>query len=322
MEKQEKSWAFALEINTQRESSPPGKSEPPGVLQVCPVSRNRELIEGRDKRSYLIDGDKVVAATNAIGLDVVLDCEHASYWGMGAPAYGWLSNFRTEGNFIVADASYTDIGRNAIAERHFRYLSPSFLMENSTEVAAIHSVGVVNLPNLSEMQALNQEQKQIEKKEEEIMGENPYEKLLEQQVQLNGEQLKRNGELQAELEKTRAENASLKTQLNTQQAQQNALQCQAMLDAAVSANKLTPAQKVAFGSIGGPAELNKVLEALPVQENLNALSQKAALTGGASAGAQAGGTELNADQQAAAKALGMESEEYRARYLNKDGGKK
>lgn len=292
----------------------------PQSVKLCPISRNGKLVKGRDGREFLIEGEKVAKATNGRGLKVVLDCNHASYSFGSAEslaAYGWLDNLRVEGNYLVADLELTDKGKNAIESRHFRYLSPAFAMNGSAEVAFVHSVGLVNHPNLK-LPALNKKNNQIkEKKEAEMPGEKNKE--ADPAVEGNAELLKgtlaENAELRLAQKNQEAKIAELEGKLAEQEKAAAELAVNGMLDAAEAEHKIAPAQREALKAVGlnSQEQLKNLLASMPVQANLQALAQESGPAGSPAGGN--GAVSLNAEQKELAKAYGMSEEDYYNGYV-------
>ncbi len=318
--KQTKHWPFQIEINVQQDGSLPSS------VQLCPISRNKELVYGRDQRAYLIQGKKVAEATNAVGTDVVLDCEHASY-GMRspAPAYGWLSNFRAQNGFITAELQYTDLGREALEKRHFRYLSPSFLMKNDVEVEAIHSVGLVNLPNLTEMKALNNE---TEQNTEECDMDKETLALVQEQMAKNARLEGEKAQLEANKAQLKAENEQLKQQIAQGKLEANKQAASALVVQAVANGSVQANEQDALIAVG-INDLANLQSLLAARQGAQGAQQNSHLANQQSSGVAPGSSpaQLNAAQLEAARALGMGEQEYYHNYVappvavGTDGGK-
>ncbi|MFZ1828287.1 MAG: phage protease [Candidatus Competibacteraceae bacterium] len=130
----------------------------PGWIQLLPAGRN---ITGLDGREWLNDAPDRVARETRIPL--VVDFEHASEHrapqGLDAPAAGWIERLEVRPNSSLwGQVEWTTRARQHIAEREYRYLSPTFLYaKESRRIVRLTSVGLTNQPNL-EMTALNQEE--------------------------------------------------------------------------------------------------------------------------------------------------------------------
>lgn len=99
---------------------------------------------------------QVVAAFEAIGLDLVIDYNHQSLYteknGQPAPAAGWITALEYEaGRGLWAIVNWTEGGRESVAKREYRYLSPVFPFDPETGAALfLHSVALTNTPALNQ----------------------------------------------------------------------------------------------------------------------------------------------------------------------------
>lgn len=130
----------------------------PEWIELLPPGRE---IVGRDGRIFLnADPDGVVKSLQALGVDLVVDVEHATELrapkGEPAPAAGWVSAYEHRGSGAIwGKVTWTPRGREAVTNREYRYLSPVILYARATGI--IHSLGSVALTNKPNLQntALN-----------------------------------------------------------------------------------------------------------------------------------------------------------------------
>lgn len=110
-------------------------------VKVSPVG---EVI-GLDGRGFVVDGDAIVSAVMANGLDIVLDANHNF-----DKALGWFGHesFEVREDGVYATLELTPLGMEANTNKSYRYLSPVYVMANDRVVAELDSVGFVNRPNL------------------------------------------------------------------------------------------------------------------------------------------------------------------------------
>ena len=123
----------------------------------------------------MFDDPERVAAESLDGSDpkkkeIPIDWEHATEikapQGEPAPAAGWITRLEVRGGALWGRVEWTDRGREAVASREYRYLSPVFLHskeragtknKNSPgRILRILSAGLTNSPNLA-LHALNHE---------------------------------------------------------------------------------------------------------------------------------------------------------------------
>lgn len=156
---------IALALNTENDGVP-------AWIQLTPSGPN---IAGRDGRNWTLpDPEAVVAAFRAHGADLPVDFEHATQVkgakGEAAPAVGWIKDIEVRSGAIWAQVEWNDDGRNAIASKGYRYVSPVFTFTKSAgSIIKMVSAGLTNQPNLK-LAALNKEGAQKPQTEEIAMN--------------------------------------------------------------------------------------------------------------------------------------------------------
>jgi len=137
---------------------------PQGTPQRLTVLPRTDVIRGKDGRAWKL-GDRaaLLATLNAQG-PVLVDIGHGSVTGANAQAAGWLSDFRFEEDGLTGAVEWTPIGEELLSKKAFRYLSPTLQYDTTGAtsdilgtVRTLHSVGLVNTPNLQGLSALNNE---------------------------------------------------------------------------------------------------------------------------------------------------------------------
>ncbi len=132
-------------------------------------------VMGRDGRRWVFDDPERVAAASLDGSDpdlssakkeIPIDWEHATEikapQGEPAPAAGWITALEVRGSSsqgaLWGRVEWTERGREAVASREYRYLSPVFLHEKEPggRIVRLLSAGLTNSPNLR-MTALSRE---------------------------------------------------------------------------------------------------------------------------------------------------------------------
>ena len=149
-------------------------SQEPGDENWCEVVSIDELGKaiGRDGREWTADLKRIEARFRADGLELPIDLEHASHIkapkGDAAPAYGWASDVRVEGNKLLAKIQWNSEGGDLVKSKKYRYLSPGFT-EAGNEIVALVSLALTNVPNFSQP-ALNRSESPMNKKILEKLG--------------------------------------------------------------------------------------------------------------------------------------------------------
>lgn len=137
----------------------------PSEIQLLPAGAH---IVGRDGRQWRNDRPEwVITNTQQNGMELPLDWEHATehqaLYGGPAPAAAWLDpqSLELRDGALWVQVAWTQKGRDAVASREYRYISPVFEYESeSRRILRLLSAGLTNRPNLR-LQALNHQQETV-----------------------------------------------------------------------------------------------------------------------------------------------------------------
>jgi phage I-like protein len=136
------------------------EEEIPTRIKLVPGDK---LIKGRDSREWKNPNPKQVALNSQTRLELLpIDENHstdlAAPKGGSSPAFGWMKNLCTdESGAIWADVEWTARGRDALAKKEYRFISPVFASNAQGEINFILRAALTNSPNLN-LPALNSEQ--------------------------------------------------------------------------------------------------------------------------------------------------------------------
>lgn len=138
-----------------------------GVPDTIPILPNRKHVKARDGREFRIeDPQALIDAVAAGGIDLVVGRQHDEVASLTpAPAAGWISHkdLERDGRYGVRGrVQFTDLGRDGVKARHWRYVSPVLQLqyhdgEDVPVVTRIMAASLVNIPALT-MASLNSEQ--------------------------------------------------------------------------------------------------------------------------------------------------------------------
>lgn len=154
-------------------------------------------------------------------IETVIDYEHMSLWGDKAPAAGWIKELSVEGENLWAEVEWLPEAAEEIKTGKYKYISPVLQEHTVDQVSgedvgwSLHSAALTNRPfleELGEVKANSKNQPQNTKEEE--VSKEALEKLQ-----------KENGDLQAKLQEHKDKEA------------------ERMVDDAIAAKKLSPAQR-------------------------------------------------------------------------------
>lgn len=131
----------------------------PDWLHLLPAGDIRTA-DGRGPYRYA-DAAKLMAASLPAGERLVLDENHATDLaapqGGSAPAMGWIVALQARPDGIWGQVEWTEAGRQLVAGRAYRAISPVIAHDKSGAIGAILRASLVNKPNLRGLTTLHQE---------------------------------------------------------------------------------------------------------------------------------------------------------------------
>ena len=138
----------------------------PEVIRVLPkghVSSTKGDFEVDDR-----DIAGIIRQFKARRLDLVIDYEHQTLSDVQDPAAGWIKDLYPGEDALMARVEWTKKGREYIANKEYRYLSPVVLVKKADQHAAVfHSAALTNTPAITGMFAIiNSDALSIEEEEE------------------------------------------------------------------------------------------------------------------------------------------------------------
>ena len=110
----------------------------------------------------------IIRQFKARRLDLVIDYEHQTLSDVQAPAAGWIKDLYPGEDALMARVEWTKKGREYIANKEYRYLSPVVLVKKADQHAAVfHSAALTITPAITGMFAIiNSDALSIEEEEE------------------------------------------------------------------------------------------------------------------------------------------------------------
>lgn len=309
--------AMPLALNAEGASD-----DAPEWIQLTPRGPR---LPGIDGRAWIMpDPAAVIAACRATrggSVEIPVDFEHATHVkgekGERADAIGWVRELEERDGALWGRVEWRDVGRDAVASRAYRFVSPTFHFAPGTRaVSRFISVGLTNVPNFS-MPALNSEQETtMDPDVLKALGLAPDAGPAAAVSAINAlktaEQTAMNRAQNPDPAQfvPRADYELATNRLSTLEAEEKARQegeIAATVDAAVAAGKIAPASKefhlAACRAEGGLALFREMVSASPVI---------AAPTPPRAADATGTNPKLEADVVAMCRAWGMTPEEYAA----------
>lgn len=282
-------------------------SNVPDRLVIVPASGSFSGIDGR----IFINSNpqRIIERWRKSGRDIPVDIEHSTELrgpqGLPAPAVGWVSDLAVADNGgIVGVVNWTEEGKELIGSKKYRYISPTYLVSNTTkEIAGIKSIGLTNVPNLG-VPALNSEGDGGEYMDKDLkvicnsLGIPEGATEIEVVTEINS--------LRTRLAAAEEKAAEAEKKIQEQEAAAFKAELNSVVERGIEDGKIVPAQKDFFlASINSQAQLDDFKAMLGKSPRL--IEGTEIVTGKPE---EEGKIELNAEERAFCAALGVSEEEY------------
>lgn len=122
---------------------------PPEWIKLAP----RGKFTARDGRKFDTDPDVLVERFNADGVAVPVDVDHATVkkamFGDAAPAVGWIEKLEARPDGLYGQVSWLEEGVRVLSARSHRYVSPALKADDFGKAIWLHSAGLVAAPAIS-----------------------------------------------------------------------------------------------------------------------------------------------------------------------------
>lgn len=110
------------------------------------------------KGEFLVDAlafKEMYAYYKGRAIDIVVDYEHQTLEDVQAPASGWIKELYLKEDGVHADVEWTDKAREYIANKEYRYLSPVvFRRKSDGRAVVLQSVALTNVPAIDGMEPI------------------------------------------------------------------------------------------------------------------------------------------------------------------------
>lgn len=126
-------------------------AQAPELIRLLPLG---EVVLGDGRESFLVTRaslDKIMAAWNKRGNDMVIDYEHQTVTGQEAPAAGWVKALTPGADGLWARVVWTDRAKEFIEKREYRYFSPVVDLGEGREVVDLLHAALTNFPAMTRM---------------------------------------------------------------------------------------------------------------------------------------------------------------------------
>ncbi len=241
----------------------------PSWIKISP----RGTFTTRCGRTFNVDPEALVARFDKEGVKIPVDIDHATakkaMFGDAAPAVGWVEELAAREDGLYGRVDWLAEGKSILSARTHRYVSPAWPHDDRGNVSYLHSVGLVAAPALS-MPAVASAG--LTKPETSML------KAIAKALGLNEDATEQSCLSAISGLVTRVDPAVHQTTLDTLAATRTELETlkksgrdkevHDLLEGALTAKKITPAQREAYASLcatdDGLAGVKKIIETLGV----------------------------------------------------------
>ncbi|WP_245264977.1 phage protease [Rhodopseudomonas palustris] len=250
----------------------------------------------RDGRRFTFEPERLVARFKADAVDVPADLDHAislkAKNGDRADAVGWISQLEARPNGTWALVDMLDAGKEALAKKTHRYISPTF--HHTAGLATwLHSIALVAAPALAmpAIASASLTTPQEPHMPNEIAKALGLAETADEAACLSAITTLTTGTVAkavhdqalANLAAATGRVAELEAQIATRDKADHEAKVTATLDAALKAKKIVPAQRDKYASLcatpAGLAEVQALLDVTPATLQSSGLDDRAADTG-------------------------------------------
>lgn len=288
----------------------------PEWVQLMPAG---PAIQGRDGRAWTMPDAAALAARSRTPF--AFDWEHGQDLrapaGEAAPAAGWVEALDVRDGQVWGRVEWTERARSAISAREYRFVSPAFLFSPDGQVVELIGAALVNRPNF-DMAALNSRTEtpmlkallaalglpETATEADAVAALNRQRDELKTALNASAtpplEKFVPRADYDAALNRATAAEAALADQAKAA----HEARVQAAIDGALKAGKIAPASKDFYLATCRTAEGFVAFEGfLAAAPSVFGVSDVETRSGAAA-------TALNAEQKAAAKAMGIGEAEF------------
>lgn len=245
----------------------------PEWIKVAPRGR----FTARDGRIFDVNPELLVSRFNADGVDLPIDTDHATVkkamFGDAAPAVGWISELQARPDGLYGRVGeWLEEGLRVLAARTHRYVSPSLKIDDAGKAVWLHSVALVAAPAASMPAVASAALTQTTETEPTML------KAIAAALGLNEDAAETSclsaiNVLKSRIDPTVHQAAldeikTLQTEIETSKTAAHAAKVDALLEGALKAKKITPAQKESYAALAATAagfdQVSKLIETLGV----------------------------------------------------------
>jgi len=133
----------------------PKQGEAPEWITIFPQLGR---FKTRDGRTFTVDAATLMAVFVEDGIDLPVDINHATdgaqFLGTRSDAVGWIVELRIVDGALQGRVDWLDEGRELLSSRKYRYISPSFYRDDENNATRLKAAALVTAPAIARQPAL------------------------------------------------------------------------------------------------------------------------------------------------------------------------
>lgn len=291
-------------------AEPAARAEGKGPVWIKVAPRGR--FTARDGRSFEVDPDVLVARFKQDGIDIPVDQDHSTVkkamFGDAAPAVGWISELQARDDGLYGKVDWLDEGLRILTARTHRYISPSLKTDDNGKAEWLHSAALVaapaaSMPAIASADTTHKPETNMLKAIALALGLTEDASEASCLSALSTLQKRIDPAVHKEALDTLAAKT---TELDTIRAEARKKEIDGVLGAALTAKKITPAQRDHYETLCATPEgfetVKKLIEASPAVLNASGLDNRATPEGDVKT--------LSAEDRVTMRQLGLSEQEY------------
>jgi phage I-like protein len=263
-----------------------GEADDPSWIKVAPRGR----VTTRDGRSFSFDPERLVARFKVDGIDVPVDLDHSvalrAKHGETASVLGWVKELEARQDGLFARVEWLSSGVEVLRARTHRFVSPTFHHTATGEATWLHSVALVAAPALAQPAVAsakvnpgpNQPSHQETSMKSVLSALGLAEGADEAACLAAITTLKANTVPKDVHDEALATLSAKSEELAALQAAVRSGEVEALIEGALAAKKIVPAQRESYEALcatdEGLASVKKLLEATPASLTASGLDQR------------------------------------------------
>jgi len=139
----------------------------------------KEITQNVNKEAYENLADELASNPREILVDLDHKSENPTEEGQDTKAMAWASDLMSDDDGIYANFKWTPAGVDSVAGRQYRYVSPTWILDNAGTPVKLLRIALTNRPNFTSLKPITNSQTEDKNMENEDKTEDKNEEVKE-----------------------------------------------------------------------------------------------------------------------------------------------